>query len=102
MFYTTASTSMSSKFGRWLFLNWTSLYVKTGAAVWLIKAGIDTKNELDNTAKHCHKFGDTEIIERTGINLAYYSPNVLFWTVNFAIDGYKWGVIKYYDSQKKK
>jgi hypothetical protein len=100
MFYTT-TTSMSSKFGRWLFLNWPVLYVKTGAAVWLTKAGIDIKNELDNRAKYSHKLGDTEIIEQTAINLAYYSPNVLFWPVNFAIDGYTWGVNKYYERQRK-
>lgn len=88
--------SSKSKFGRWLFLNWPILYVKTGAAVWLGKAGIDTKETLDNYKQHGHDF-QKAILETTAINLVYYSPNVLFWPVNFAIDGYRWGVIKYYE-----
>jgi hypothetical protein len=92
---------MSSKFGRWLFLNWPGLYLKTGVAVWLTKAGIDTKETLDNYKQHGHDF-ENAILENTAINLAYYSPNVLFWSVGFAVDGYKWGVIKYYDRQSKK
>jgi hypothetical protein len=91
---------MSSRFGRWLFLNWPQLYVKTGAAVWLTKAGIDIKSDLDNHSKYNYKMDDRGILETTGINLAYYSPNVLFWPVNFAIDGYAWGVREYYNRQK--
>jgi hypothetical protein len=93
---------MSSKFGRWLFLNWPILYVNAGAAVWLTKAGIDTKNELDNSAKYGYNIGENEIIGRTITNIAYYSPNVLFWPVNFAIDGYAWSVKKYYEQKRKK
>jgi hypothetical protein len=90
-----------STFGRWLFLNWPGLYWKTGVAVWLTKAGIDTKKELDNYNHHGHDF-EKAILENTAINLGYYSPNVLFWPVGFAVDGYKLVVIKYYERQNKK
>lgn len=87
----------SSKFGRWLFLNWPQLYVKTGAAVWLGKAASDTKEELDRYRSNIY---NADILSITGVNLLYYSPNVLVWPVNFAIDGYEWGVIKYYENKK--
>jgi len=85
-----------STFVRYLRLNWPGLYWKTGVAVWLTKAGIDTKEELDNYKNHGHRFQNA-ILEHTSINLLYYSPNLLIWPLCFAIDGYKWGVIKYYD-----
>jgi hypothetical protein len=91
----------SSNFGRWLFLNWPKLYVKTGAAVWLGKAGRDTKEDLDNLTENQH-YIKNDILPLTGYNLLYYSPNVLFWPVNFAIDGYQWGVIKYYENRVAK
>jgi len=87
----------SSKFGRWLFLNWPQLHVKTGAAVWLGKTAYDTKEELDRYSSNIH---NADILSITGFNLLYYSPNVLLWPVNFAIDGYEWGVIKYYENKK--
>jgi hypothetical protein len=89
----------SSKFGRYLFLNWPQLYVKAGAAIWLGKAAHDTKDYLDNLTENQH-YIKNDILTLTGYNLLYYSPNVLFWPVNFAIDGYRWGVIKYYDNKK--
>jgi hypothetical protein len=86
----------SSQFGRWLSLNWPQLYVKTGAAVWLGKAACETKESLDRyTDIH-----NADILSITGFSLLYYSPNVLLWPVNFAIDGYEWGVIKYYENKK--
>ena len=90
-----------STFGRWLFLNGPLLYVNAGTAVWLTKAGINTKKELDDYHQRGHNF-ENAILGHTSINLVYYSPNVLFWPVGFAIDGYKLGVIKYYDIQSKK
>ena len=91
---------MSSKFGRWLFLNWPTLYVKTGAVVWLGKAAIDIKQDLDDMTKN-QDYIKNDILPLTGYNLMYYSPNVLLWPVNFAIDGYEWGVIKYYENKMK-
>ncbi len=88
---------MSSRFGTWLYLNWPQLYVKAGATVWLAKAGIDTKKEFDDMAKYSNKLVNELVIGVTAGNLAYYSPNVLFWPVNFAIDTYAWSVKKYYD-----
>ena len=87
----------SSKFGRYLFLNWPQLYVKAGAAVWLGKAAYDTKEQLDGYSRNIR---NADILSITGVNLLYYSPNVLVWPVNFAIDGYEWGVIKYYENRK--
>ena len=99
MFYPYPITMSSSNFGRWLFLNWPQLYVKTGAAVWLGKATIDTKEALDNITENKH-YIKNDILPLTGYNLLYYSPIVVFWPVNFAIDVYKWGVIKYYENSK--
>ena len=86
----------SSQFGRWLSLNWPQLYVKTGAAVWLGKAACETKESLDR----CNVVHNDDILPITGFSLLYYSPNLLLWPVNFTIDGYKWGVIKYYENRK--
>ena len=99
MFYSVLIMS-SSKFGRWLYLNWPTVYMKTGAVVWLGKAAIDTKQDLDNMilCQYCIK---NDILPLTANNLLYYSPNVFLWPVNFAIDGYKWGVIKYYENKMK-
>lgn len=88
----------SSKFGRYLLLNWHGLYLKTGAVVWLGKAGSEIKNELDKYSSKASL--EKDVLAITGISLLYYSPNVLVWPVNFAIDGYKWGVIKYYENKK--
>lgn len=87
---------MSSKFGRWLFLNWPQLYLKAGAAVWLGKAACETKENLD----HYSNIRSADVSFITGLSLLYYSPNLLLWPVNFAIDAYEWGVIKYYDNKK--
>lgn len=86
----------SSKFGRYLFINWPQLYVKSGAAVWLGKAACETKERLDNYSSNIHS---ADILPITGFSLLYYSPNLLIWPVNFAIDAYEWGVIKYYDNR---
>jgi len=96
-FTNTQITMSSSKFGRYLFLNCPQLYVKAGAAVWFGKAACETKETLDG---YRHNIHSADILHITGINLMYYSPNLLLWPVNFAIDAYKWGVIKYYENKK--
>ena len=90
----------STRFGTYMFLNWPQLYVKAGLAVWLGKAAIDIKQDLDDMTKNQH-YIKNDILPLTGYKLMYYSPNVLLWPVNFAIDGYQWGVIKYYENKMK-
>lgn len=90
----------STRFGTYMFLNWPTLYVKAGLAVWLGKAAIDIKQDLDNMTKNQYDIKN-DILPLTGYNLMYYSPNVLLWPVNFAVDGYQWGVIKYYENKMK-
>ncbi len=91
-----------STFFRYLCLNWEILYVKTGVAVWLTKAGIDTKTSLDEYKSRSGPDFERAILEDTAKNVVYYLPNVLFWPAGFAIDGYKWGVIEYYKHNNNK
>ena len=75
----------SRAFRRYLFAHGPRLYVNTGCVIWIGKTIIDTKKHLDIMSDNDIK---KHILPATGWNLLYYSPNVLLWPANLAMDLY--------------
>lgn len=82
-------------------------YAFIGITTWLTKAFLDTKNDFEKNKfeKKCHN--DINHLKELALlipakNLIYYSPNIIFWPVNFGIDIYAEGVLQYYKYKSEK
>lgn len=80
-------------------------YLLVGGTNWLYKTLVDTKKDYDNMfirygqspGKH-----QDDIVICPIKNAIYYSPNIILWPINLAIDAYTYSLTNHYNAVKEK